>query len=309
MGEPKAQEMDIEFSPLMLGTVQFGLDYGIANQGGRPEYRTCRDIVACALEAGINCFDTAAAYGESEQVLGRIISELNVADQVVVVSKNRPISDLDVPAEQVPGFIESSLVQSLENLRMEALPVFLFHRDRDLPWMEALHAMKERGLVGRVGISVDTAEGAEQAVGNGLVEAIQLPHNLFDHRFSGTVFGRVLERKIPLFARSAFLQGLLLMPEEKIPKNLHVVVPVRRRIEALAREAGMGMPEICLRYCLSFPAITSVLIGVDSVEQLRENAAMMQRGPLDRDLMQRMDECVPDFPNSVVRPSLWKQND
>ncbi len=299
----------LSFSPLMLGTVQFGLDYGIANQGGRPEYQTCRDIVTCALEAGINCFDTAAAYGESEQVLGRIISELNVADQVVVVSKNRPISDLDVPAGQVPEFIESSLVQSLENLRMESLPVFLFHRDRDLPWMEALHTMKERGLVGRVGISVDTAEGAEQAVGNGLVEAIQLPHNLFDRRFSRTVFEKLHERKIKLFVRSTFLQGLLLMPEERIPAHLGAILPVRRKLERLAAEAGISMVELCLRYGLSFPAITSVLIGVDSVEQLRENAAMARRGPLEESLLNKIDECVPKFPESVVRPSLWKQND
>ncbi|MEN8255778.1 MAG: aldo/keto reductase, partial [Verrucomicrobiota bacterium] len=273
-----------DFSRVMLGTVQFGLDYGIA-KGGRPSYEACRDIVACALEAGINCFDTAAAYGESEQVLGKIISDLNVVDQVVVVSKCMPVCDAELPADQAPEFIEKSLLQSLKNLQMDSLPVFLFHRDGDLPWMDVLHSMKEKGLIGRVGISVDTLDGAEQAVESDLVEAMQLPHNLFDHRFSGKVFDRVQERNIPLFARSAFLQGLLLMPEERIPKSLHEVVPVRRKIEALTREAGMGMPELCLRYSLSFPAIASVLIGVDSVEQLRENAALMQRGPLDQDLI------------------------
>ena len=291
----------------MLGTVQFGLDYGIANQGGKPEYRTCRDIVTCALEEGINCFDTAAAYGESERVLGKILAELNVADQVVVVSKNQPIGDVDVPSEKVPEFIEKSLLQSLKNLQMESLPVFLFHRDKDLPWMDVLHAMKDKGLVERVGISVDTSEGAKQAVENDLVEAVQLPHNLFDHRFSGEVFDRVQKRKIKLFARSAFLQGLLLMPEERIPGNLHVVVPVRRKVEALAREAGMGMPELCLRYSLSFPAITSVLIGVDSIEQLRENAAMAKRGPLEESLLKKIDECVPEFPEEILRPTCWNK--
>ncbi len=297
---------EIDFSRVMLGTVQFGLDYGIA-KGGRPDYKACRDIVECALESGINCFDTAAAYGESEQVLGKIIAELKVADQVVVVSKSQPVSETGIPSGQVPGFIENSLVQSLENLRVETLPVFLFHRDADLPWMDALHTMKEKGLIGRAGISVDTAEGAKRAVESELVEAIQLPHNLFDHRFFDAVFDRVQERQIPLFARSAFLQGLLLIPEERIPENLHRVVPVRRKVEALAREAGMDMPELCLRYGLSFPAITSVLIGVDSVEQLRENAAMAKRGPLEESLLKKIDECVPEFPEAVVRPVLWNR--
>lgn len=296
----------MDFSQVMLGTVQFGLDYGIA-KGGRLDYESCRDVVACALESGINCFDTAAAYGESEQVLGRILTELKVADQVVVVSKSLPISDEDMPAGKIPEFIGQSLRKSLKNLRMESLPVFLFHRDNDLPWMDVLHAMKDKGLVGRIGISVDTEEGATQVVESDLVEAIQLPHNLFDHRFSSRVFDRVRERKIPLFARSAFLQGLLLIPEERIPKSLHEVVSVRRRVGELARKAGVGMPELCLRYSLSFPAITSVVIGVDSVEQLRENAAMMQRGPLEQDLIQKIDACVPDFPESLLRPACWSK--
>lgn len=301
---------DIEFSPLTLGTVQFGLDYGIANQGGKPEYRTCRDIVACALEEGITCFDTASCYGESEQVLGRILAELKVADQVVIVSKSRPVSEAGIPANQVPAFIENSLFQSLENLQKETLPFFLFHRDDDLVWMDSLNAMKERGLVRNIGISVDTEGGAEQAAGNGLVQAIQLPHNLFDRRFSaGPLFGQLRERGVKLFVRSAFLQGLLLMAEERIPAHLGAVVPVRRKLQELAAEAGISMVELCLRYGLSSPAITSVLIGVDSVGQLRENAAMAQRGPLEESLLKKIEECVPEFPESIVRPALWKQND
>ena len=167
--------------------------------------------------------------------------------------------------------------------------------------------MKEKRLIGCAGVSADTLEGAEQVVRSEQVEAMQLPYNLFDRRFSGKVFDGVLERRIPLFARSAFLQGLLLMPEERIPIYLKMVVPVRREIEALACEAGIGMPELCLRYSLSFSAITSVLIGVDSIEQLRENAAMAKRGPLEDSLLKKIDECVPDFSEEILRPALWNK--
>ncbi len=292
----------------MLGTVQFGLDYGIVNRGGKPEYRTCLDIVGCALEEGITCFDTAAAYGESERVLGRALADLKATDKVTIVSKSLSVSGAGIPPLQVPEFVERSLRQSLKNLRAEVLPAFLLHCDWDLPWMETMNAMKDKGLVRNVGISIDTAEGAGQAIDNGLVQAIQLPHNLFDRRFSsGPLFGRIQQRKIKLFARSAFLQGLLLIAEECIPSHLSAVVPVRRKLHRLTTEAGISMVEVCLRYSMSFPAITSVVIGVDSIKQLRENAAMARRGPLDESLLKQIEECVPEFPESIIRPACWNK--
>ena len=77
----------MEFSKITLGTVQFGLDYGIANTDGKPSYEKARDIVATACENGITSFDTAAAYGDSEKVLGQIFKELQIKDKVQVVSK------------------------------------------------------------------------------------------------------------------------------------------------------------------------------------------------------------------------------
>ncbi|MFA5687984.1 MAG: aldo/keto reductase [Kiritimatiellales bacterium] len=302
------QEILSGISKLTLGTVQFGLNYGIANSGGQPEYRTCRDIVAGALEAGINCFDTAAMYGESEKVLGLALTELNAGDKAVLVSKSPPVSEAKIPADEVETFIEKSLRQSLKNLGVDSLPVFLFHRDQDIAWMDALHRMKELGLVQRIGVSVDSLELAGQIFSHSLVDAVQLPHNLFDRRFSsGPYFKALYQRNALLFIRSAFLQGLLLMPEEKIPVALSVVVPVRHKLEEIARTAGMGMPELCLRYNFSFPEITSVLIGVDSVQQLKENVMMLERGPLDAALLDLIHESVPEFPESIIRPSQWSK--
>lgn len=290
----------------MLGTVQFGLDYGIANRGGQPDYRTCRDIVAAALEAGINAFDTAALYGQSEEVLGRVLAELGVGDRVLVVSKSRPIAESGVAPDDIDAFIERSLRESLRNLRLDRLGVFMFHREGDLPFTEALGRMKDKGLAERIGVSVDARAGADRAVATDGIGAVQLPHNMLDRRFSdGPLFDRLEDRGVRLFARSAFLQGLLLMSEEQIPASLRTVVPVRRRLESLAREGGMGVAELCLRYCLSFPQITSVLIGVDSVSQLCENMEAVRRGPLDAGTLERINQCVPDLPDAVVRPSLW----
>jgi aryl-alcohol dehydrogenase-like predicted oxidoreductase len=83
------QSEDLGLSRLMLGTVQFGLSYGIASRSGEPSYETARNILACAYDGGVNCLDTAPGYGISEEILGKAMAELGIADRVVVVSKVR----------------------------------------------------------------------------------------------------------------------------------------------------------------------------------------------------------------------------
>tara|TARA_R100000027_G_scaffold66167_3_gene61659 strand:+ start:29360 stop:30289 length:930 start_codon:yes stop_codon:yes gene_type:complete len=294
-------------SRLTLGTVQFGLNYGIANQSGKPAYPICRDIIAEAFSSGIRFFDTAAAYGESEMVLGRALHELGIADQVILVSKSSPLTSEKTSPSDIKRTIEASLLGSLRHLGIESLPIYLFHRESEIGSIEVLAELRDRGLVNEIGISVDTAQGAENAVKEQLVDVIQLPYNLLDHRFTKSPWFNSSGNHPRLFARSAFLQGLLLMPEENLPPDLSSVLPVRRRIESLASEAGVRMSEICLRYCLSCPRIDSVLIGVDNVDQLKENITFASKGPLPPDLIQQIDEAVPDFPETIVRPSLWSK--
>src|SRR3989304_2505652 len=78
---------DLQLSQMMLGTVQFGLNYGIANKKGQPSYKTARDIIACAYESGVNCLDTSPGYGASEEVIGKALVELGISDKIIVVSK------------------------------------------------------------------------------------------------------------------------------------------------------------------------------------------------------------------------------
>jgi len=261
--------------------------------------------MAEAFAAGIRFFDTAAAYGESESVLGKILSELGIADQVVVVSKSLPLEADLSESKAIRESLRTCLLESLKRLKLERLPVYLFHRDPDLAFIEILAEIRDAGLVERIGVSVDTPQGAQAAAEEPLVDAIQLPHNLLDHRFAESPWFTHKEPRTRLFARSAFLQGLLLMPEERIPETLHSVLPVRRKVNVIAAEAGVSMAELCLRYSLSFPAIDSVLIGVDNVSQLKENIAIATKGPLPSDLIHRINESVPDFPETIVRPALW----
>jgi len=289
----------MQFSRLMLGTVQFGLEYGIANESGKPSFDRVCEIVKTAFEGGVTALDTAAAYGTSEEVLGAALERLGLREAMTVVSKVPPIPDgTDVEAER---FIERSLRESLRRLRLGRLAVCLLHREEDLRHLPLLEKMVGRGLTDGVGVSLDSNRFLAEAAA---VRYLQLPCNLLDRRFDA-FWPVAMQKRIHVFARSVYLQGLLLMPEARIRPNLSAVIPVRRGLEAVARETGCTMAELCMRYVLSNPAVASVLTGVDTPEQMRENLRVAALGPLPAAVLGRVQACVPDLPEPLVRPALW----
>lgn len=299
---------DNPISRLTLGTAQFGLPYGVANRTGQPDYATVRAIVATALDGGVNAFDTAAGYGTSEEVLGRVLHELGVADRVVVVTKISPltpgeIADANAAAEAIAESVETSR----RRLRLDCLPVVLFHREADAVHLQELEALKAKGWLRHAGVSCDNRPGpASNFAAIPTVDALQLPANILDRRHvrAGSL-AAAAARGVAVFVRGAYLQGLLLMPEHTIPPVLQEVLSVRRALAALADDAGMSMAELCLRYLLGQAGVSSVLTGVETVSQIRENLILVNRGPLPADLMTAIDAAVPELPETILTPSLW----
>ncbi len=291
--------MDVTFSRLMLGTVQFGMEYGIANVSGKPSFDRVCEIIRMAYENGVTALDTAAAYGTSEEVVGAAFERLGLREAMTVVSKVPPIEAESDPAAEAT--IERTIRQSLKRLRLTRLSVCLLHREDDLRFLPVLERMVGRGLIGGAGVSLDSDRYLGQAAEAGF---IQLPYNVLDRRFE-SFWPPVRRNGIRVFARSVYLQGLLLMPEDRIGAGLRAVIPVRRELESLARAAGCGMSELCMRYALSNPAVASVVTGVDTSEQLRENLRVAALGPLPSDLLDRVRACVPELPETLVRPSRW----
>lgn len=302
------QFADLELSRLMLGTVQFGLEYGIANKTGCPSYETVRSIIACAYEAGVNCLDTAANYGASEEVLGRVLDELKLKDKMIVASKVMALPDPPLSAQKAERKMEKSITRSLKRLRLEVLPICLFHKEKNFCYIESLLKLKEKGLIRHAGVSVMTAEATADILATGKAECIQLPTNVFDHRFrKAGIFTQAAESGKALFIRSIYLQGLLLMPEGDILPKLAEVIPVRRRLKLLADQAGMTMADMCVRYVLSINGTTSILVGVDTLEQLRENISLFSSAPLGHDLKIAIENMVPDFPDTILMPTKWSK--
>ena len=299
---------EFRLSRLMLGTVQFGLPYGVANRTGQPDYRHVVDMVAAAIEGGVNCFDTAAAYGTSEEVLGRALDELGKADGVTIVTKVKALTPAElVDAVAAKVAIEKSVAESRTRLRLDCLPVVLFHREADAAYQQVLADLRDQGWLRYYGVSCDNRPGpAARFVDDGHFSAFQIPANILDprHPRSG-VFVSAGQQDMAIFIRSVYLQGLLVMPEAEVPEALGAVLPARRRLALIAADAGMDLAELALRYMLSFEDVTCVLAGVETLPQVERNLAMVNRGPLPPDLLSMVATAIPDLPETIVNPGMW----
>jgi len=294
----------------MLGTVQFGMPYGIANRGGQPEYADVKQLLSAAFDAGVNCLDTAAGYGASEEILGRALHELGIADKMFVASKLRPLAPEERSSpEAAAKAIRGSLEQSLARLRLDSLPLMLFHRMADFPFIETLAELRQAGLVQHLGVSCDQwSEKALDILASGKAEALQAPASVLDRRYLEMGLCRSAKRRgVAVFIRSVYLQGLLMM--DPVPEALQAVVPPRRKLAGLAAAAGMSIGELALRYILGQEGVSCVLVGVDNLAQLRENVAMFGRGPLESELSRAVEDAVPPLPEAVISPALWPKKE
>ena len=292
------------FSKIQLGTVQFGLNYGIANTAGKPSYETARDIIAAAFKGGINTLDTAAAYGDSEKIIGRALAELNLHGKIQIISKVPPIGVQNLSFSEAEKFINESVENSLRRLDLDYLDVCLFHHEMDIKYMDILNKLQSRGLIKGCGVSLDSADCCKEALEQN-IKFIQLPYNILDKRFDE--FLLKASKEVKIFARSLYLQGLLLMPEEQIKPFLQEVIPARRKLEQLAKSSGMSMPELCVRFVLSNQAVISILTGVDNLSQLQENLKLIEKGHLPDDLYHEIQRIVPIYPEKIIRPINWNQ--
>lgn len=251
---------------LCLGTVQFGLPYGVTNQGGQvPEGEVSR-ILDLAASSGIKLLDTAQAYGTSETLLGRCWP---------TDSPRRLISKLSAGAGRQSW--EESLITSMERLQAQTLDGFLLHRASDLlapdgeallDWLEGL---LERGLVERIGISIYDATDLDGLPLDRL-QLVQLPLSVYDQRLirDGTV-ARLHDLGIAVHVRSVLLQGLLLQSPENWPTHLS---PAFRKHHARWMEhlhqKGVSLLDGALGFVRGCECVEAVLCGVVTRKELVE---------------------------------------
>jgi len=183
----------------------------------------------------------------------------------------------------------------------------MFHSEKDVEHLPVLQDLKQKGWLRHFGVSCDNEpEVAASLAGTDRLAAMQLPGNMLDARhFTSGTLSASKQSNIAVFIRSVYLQGLLLMPEERVPSALAAALPARHRLQSLAGESGLSMAEMALRYVLSIDGVTSVLTGVENETQIRHNISIADRGPLPCDLMQAIQAAVPVLSEKVLSPKLW----
>jgi aryl-alcohol dehydrogenase-like predicted oxidoreductase len=291
-------------SRLALGTAQFGMPYGIANAIGQPGAEQVHGILDAALELGISDLDTASGYGSAESVLGSWTGR----DRCRIVSKFSPPPG--TPPE--PAQLENGLRSSLRMLRVTHLHGFLLHDSVlvfEQAWIRALAGLKGMGLAGKVGISVYEPEEALAAARDPRIDIIQVPYNLLDQRLDRTDFFELARRESKeVWVRSAFLQGLLLLEEPAIPRDLAGIVPLRRALAEVSNRHGFELGQAALLHCLSKPGVHRVVVGVESIGQLRSNAAIPALedsfGACREELSRIVGDGVDPY---LVSPNRWRK--
>lgn len=251
---------------LILGTVQFGLDYGINNTGGQISEADVFHILDQAYANEILFLDTAAAYGNSEERIGKYLNS-NPDVNFKIITK------FDLKENNSP--IES-LEKSLEKLKTNKIDTIMFHNFDDFIKQKSediLSLIKLKGIkFDRLGISVYTNEQIQKICKLHLFEVVQLPFNAFDNQIYRSEYITLLkENNIEVHTRSVFLQGLFFMETDKIPNKIKPLLKNLFTLQQIANKYQVSIEALALQYALSIPDIDNVLMGVDSLEQLKSN--------------------------------------
>jgi aryl-alcohol dehydrogenase-like predicted oxidoreductase len=293
-------------SRLALGTVQFGLAYGLAAGHKQVVSADVEQILADARQSGIRLLDTAASYGESESVIGAS----QAARSFQIISKTMPIRQ-PVLTEAHLDQIKAAFAQSLTRLGRTRLEGLLVHDAQDLlavggdglwTWMDGL---KRQGVVARIGISVYDSETARLLAGRYAVDIVQIPFNLFDQRIAQDGFlDFCRSRSIAVHARSIFLQGVSLMQADDLPANLSGLRTNLQRLADLSRRTQYSAAELALAYVAQWPDIEQIVAGVHHAAQLAQLVGAWQK--LDalkpRTLAWDGLHCTD---NRLIDPRLW----
>ena len=291
---------------LALGTAQFGLPYGVANITGRPCDDEVRSILRAAQAAGVQVLDTACLYGESEATLGRCLPP---AHRVHIVTKTPKFPGMDGNA--AVQLLESAFAVSCERLRMQQLYGLLTHDAGDLlgpagdALWKAMRRLRAVGRVTRIGASVYSGAQIDALLHRYPLDLIQLPLSLLDQRLvQGGQLDRLAAANVEVHARSAFLQGALLMPVDQLPQHLAGLRPFVARVAERAATHGISTLQAALRFVAGLPQVAAVVCGVDSRGHFGELVEVL-RSPHPALPAQEAAACA-CTDAALIDPSRWR---
>jgi aryl-alcohol dehydrogenase-like predicted oxidoreductase len=287
-------------SKIALGTVQFGIDYGVNSVDGQVRPEEVKKILSYAHSKNIDLLDTAPTYGNSEKTLGRMgISNFKV------VTKTRHFDNSEISSNDLK-LLDQDFTRSLDSLKKDSVYGVLVHNADDLlkpgsdKIFDKLQKLKQEKKIEKIGVSIYGHNQLQAILENFDIDLVQLPFNILDRRLIDSGMLSMLKNKgIEVHARSVFLQGLLLMSEKNRPDKFQRWKGLWKAWHEWLSDNHISALEATIRHAISMQEISQVLVGVDSAEQLKE-VVLASSGVL------------PNIPNEIftndidlLNPSNW----
>ncbi len=297
-------------SAIALGTVSLGVDYGIRapGQSGQPDAAQAQALLRFAREHDVSLFDTAPAYGTSEEILGQGLGADGAAVFATKVSVPKDGDGGTPTGEALRDVIRTSVARSRERLGRERLDVVQIHNAtveliEEGELTRILEALRAEGQIAQLGASVYTEAEALAAIACGSFQVLQVAYNLLDRKMAARVFPAAQRAGIGVLVRSAYLKGALTDKAEFLPPEL---AALRTTVNALLRVLGATyaeLPSIAVRYCLSAD-IASVLIGARTIGELEVALMAAKQPPLSVEQLAAIESVsVPD--ERLLNPATW----
>lgn len=291
---------------LGLGTVQWGMPYGIANSTGQPTTEDVGNMLRLAKQHCVMLLDTAGTYGDAESTLGK---QAAAEQGFKIVTKTPPVTSKNIRDQDVSR-VAVALRESLQRLQCEQVYGLLVHHadnlllgDGERLW-GALQELKSRGLVTKIGVSVYEPRQLSRILDRYPIDLVQLPFNLYDQRFlRAGLLDRLKSLGVEVHSRSAFLQGLLLMPPDSLSTSFESIRVHHARLYRALDTAGLTPLEGSLRFCLTQFQVDRVIVGCESSGQLGEILRVASGD--NAGLSHPESFAVED--ESIVNPSRWSR--
>lgn len=284
---------------LALGTVQFGLPYGIANQSGQVSRKDAKAILTLARSSGIDTLDTAIAYGDSEACLGEVGTEgFRIITKLPAIPEN--VAD-------VGRWVHDQMQASLQRLGVQTVYGLLLHRSQQLlgpegkSVVQALEHLKAEGVVQKIGVSIYSPSELDTVTQACAIDLVQASFSMIDQRLNNTGWLQKLhDTGVEVHARSVFLQGLLLMPRTAIPGKYQPWSRLWETWHDWLGKHNISAAQACIGFVQACPQIDRVVVGVESVQQLGQLVDEAAKNSLDVELPD-----ISSTDESLINPSNW----
>lgn len=285
-------------SKLILGTAQFGLDYGISNKEGQPHIDVVNEILKYSYNNGINSFDTAEIYGNAQDILGNFLEN---KDNKFIISKI-----------EADNFQYRCIDNILNKLKLNKLDVLLLHDNKLLyNWSQKnskqIHILKSQYKIDYFGSSIYTNEEFELSLNNKDIDVIQIPFNIFDLRAIKNEWLKKAKAQGKLiFIRSIYLQGLLFMDIKDIPKKLEKVIPYIKELNKLVKETKCSKNELLLNFVNTIAENSPIIFGVNSLGSVESTLNTFKSlKPMKQNIIDEIINRFTMIDENIYNPRKW----